>query len=213
MVNLNFNICDQEKVAASTPSTHGVNASTLSAKPVKKPWLSRLATVGTLAIISAIGIDCIGLVKPAVGQTAASLAYHLKQTGAKMYSAYWCPVCRRQAQLFGDAFSQVPSIECFPAGRDRGFNPQCQNVGIEGFPTWVIGGRTYSGMMSIEKIANLSNYGTPSNTNDPVKICDYKADLRFYERNPQMLGRKISSTQSDLAREWQGIRRNIRGCN
>ena len=213
MINLNFNIRSQEKVAASTPSTQVANASTLTTKPVKKPWLSRLATVGTLAIISAIGIDCIGLVKPAVGQTAASLAYHLKQTGAKMYSASWCPVCRRQAQLFGDAFSQVPYIECYPNGRNGGVNPQCERAGINSFPRWVIGGRTYRGMMSIERIANLSNYGTPSNTNDPVKICDYKADLIFYERNPQMLGRKISSSQSNLAREWQGIRRNIGGCN
>ena len=48
--------------------------------------------------------------------------------------------------------------------------------------------------------------------NDKVKICDYKTDLIFYERNPQMLGRKISSAQSSLANEWSGIRRNIRGC-
>jgi hypothetical protein len=35
--------------------------------------------LGALALISAIGIDCTILVKPATAQTAASLAYHLKQ--------------------------------------------------------------------------------------------------------------------------------------
>ncbi|MEK0189226.1 hypothetical protein WMG39_31635, partial [Microcoleus anatoxicus PTRS2] len=91
-------------------------------------------------------------------------------------------------------------------------NPQCEKAGIQGYPTWVINGRTYRGLKSIQQLAEISNYGTPSNTNDKVKICDYKADLIFYERNPQMLGRKISSSQSSLANEWSGIRRNIRGC-
>ena len=61
--------------------------------------------LGALALISAIGIDCTSLVKPATAQTAASLAYHLKQAGAKLYGASWCPYTRRQAQLFGDSFS------------------------------------------------------------------------------------------------------------
>ncbi|XZO02776.1 MAG: hypothetical protein ACM65L_03010 [Microcoleus sp.] len=168
--------------------------------------------LGILALISAIGIDCTSLVKPATAQTAASLAYHLKQAGAKLYGASWCPYTRRQAQLFGDVFSQVQYIECYPNGRNGEFNSQCQRAGVYSYPAWVIGGRTNEGMMSIQQLANFSNYGTPSNTNDKVKICDYKADLIFYERNPQMLGRKISSSQSSLANEWSGIRRNIRGC-
>ncbi len=168
--------------------------------------------LATLALISAISLDCTSLVKPATAQTAASLAYHLKQAGAKMYGASWCPVSRRQIQVFGDAFSQVPHIECYPNGRNGESTSQCDRAGVYSFPTWVIGGRSYSGMMSIEQLANLSNYGTPSNTNDKVKICDYKADLIFYERYPQMLGRKISTSQSSLANEWSGIRRNIRGC-
>ena len=168
--------------------------------------------LGALALISAIGIDCTSLVKPATAQTAASLAYHLKQAGAKLYGASWCPYTRRQAQLFGDIFSQVQYIECYPNGRNGEFNSQCQRARVFTYPTWVIGARTNESMMSIQELANFSNYGTPSNTNDKVKICDYKADLIFYERNPQMLGRKISSSQSSLANEWSGIRRNIRGC-
>ena len=168
--------------------------------------------LGALALISAIGIDCTSLVKPATAQTAASLAYHLKQAGAKLYGASWCPYTRRQAQLFGDSFSQVQYIECYPNGRNGEFNSQCQRARVFTYPTWVIGDRTNDSMMSIQELANFSNYGTPSNTNDKVKICDYKADLIFYERNPQMLGRKISSSQSSLANEWSGIRRNIRGC-
>jgi hypothetical protein len=163
--------------------------------------------LGALALISAIGIDCTSLVKPATAQTAASLAYHLKQAGAKMYGASWCPYTRKQAQLFGDVFRQVQYIECSPNGRDGEFNSQCDKAGVYSFPTWVIGGRTYTGMMSIQELANFSNYGTPSNTNDKVKICDYKADLIFYERYPQMLGRKISSSQSNfISNKLEGSR-------
>jgi thiol-disulfide isomerase/thioredoxin len=212
MVNLNFQIPGTETLIASTPNPQQPKAAALIAKPVKQPWFFRLATAGAIAVLTSIAIDFIGFAKPAAGQTAASLAYHLQQTGAKMYNASWCPFCRRQAQVFGAAFSQVPYIECFPNGRNGAVNSQCEKAGIGSFPTWVIGGRTYSGMMSIQQLANISNYGTPSNTNDPVKICDYKADLIFYERYPQMLGRKISSSQSSLANEWRGIRRNIRGC-
>ena len=70
--------------------------------------------------------------------------------------------------------------------------------------------------MSIQELANFSNYGTPSNTNDKVKICDYKTDLIFYERNPQMLGAafdRVACSNAGACREWASfIRRNIRGC-
>jgi hypothetical protein len=52
-----------------------------------------------------------------------ALARHLRQTGAKFYSVYWCPYCHAQKQRFGkQAVSQLDIIEC-----DRnGVRPQTQ---------------------------------------------------------------------------------------
>jgi glutaredoxin len=87
-----------------------------------------------------------------------ALAEHLKQRGAKMYGAYWCPYCTRQKELFGaEAFRQITYIECDP----RGQNPQpdlCRRAGVNGFPTWEINGQKYPGMRTLEQLADISGY-------------------------------------------------------
>ena len=49
-----------------------------------------------------------------------ALAKHLKETGAKMYGAFWCSHCLDQKLLFGsEAVKEMPYIECFPDGFER----------------------------------------------------------------------------------------------
>jgi glutaredoxin len=89
----------------------------------------------------------------------AALAKHLKQTGAKMYGAYWCPHCQRQKELFGQAvFTRyINYIECDP----RGTNPKpalCQAAKIRAYPTWEINGKFYVGVQSLENLAKISGY-------------------------------------------------------
>ena len=87
------------------------------------------------------------------------LAKHLTQTGAKMYSAYWCPHCYEQKQLFGkEAWAQVTNVEC---AADAKKNPQpeaCTKAGIKGFPTWIINGKIDSGTKKLAKLAELTGY-------------------------------------------------------
>jgi glutaredoxin len=91
-----------------------------------------------------------------------ALAQHLTSIGARMYGAYWCPFCTRQQELFGNAFSRVEYIECDPRGENA--QPQlCASAGISAFPTWEINGQQYPGMMSLEKLAELSDYTGPAN--------------------------------------------------
>ena len=106
-------------------------------------------------------------ISPGVGweikstSTAAEieLAKHLTQTGAKMYSAYWCPHCYEQKQLFGkEAWAQVTNVEC---AADAKKNPQpeaCTKAGIKGFPTWIINGKIDSGTKKLAKLAELTGY-------------------------------------------------------
>ncbi len=128
----------------------------------------------TLAIASITGLSglifSVYLPKAAIAQetgepvtttsnaNAIGLAEHLRKTGAKLYTAYWCPHCHNQKERFGkEAVSQLDVIEC----DRRGVNPQtqlCLDKKIKGYPTWEIGGKFYGGNRTLENLAELSKY-------------------------------------------------------
>ena len=91
-----------------------------------------------------------------------ALAEHLKAQGAVMYSAYWCPHCHEQKELFGkEATAKLTVIECAADG----VNSQralCEQKKIEGFPTWEINGRLDSGVKPLAKLAEWSGYKGPA---------------------------------------------------
>lgn len=141
--------------------------------------VAMLTLIATLAIYAPInqaqapGDDpnapgAVGLpIQNTSGPAEIALAQHLKQKNAKMYSAYWCPHCHEQKELFGkEAYNLVGSIECAPDGRNSQ-TALCQKVqpDIEkqtgqafGFPTWEIDGKFYPGTQTLEKLADLSGY-------------------------------------------------------
>ena len=58
--------------------------------------------------------------------------------------------------------NELPYIECDP----KGVNPRqdlCEKVPVRAFPTWVIDGQKYEGVMSLDRLAELSKfrYATP----------------------------------------------------
>lgn len=87
-----------------------------------------------------------------------ALADHLTASGAVMYSAYWCPHCHDQKQLFGkEASAKLKIVECAPDGR----NSQaalCASKNIQGFPSWEIKGKLDSGQKSLAQLAAMSGY-------------------------------------------------------
>ncbi|UBF28924.1 hypothetical protein K9N68_14415 [Kovacikia minuta CCNUW1] len=92
------------------------------------------------------------------GPAEVALARHLKNIGAKMYGAYWCPHCHEQMAAFGrQAALQVPYIECAEDGKNA--RPDlCKAANIEGYPTWKIKGQTLTGTQSLEELATASGY-------------------------------------------------------
>lgn len=107
-----------------------------------------------------------GEVGPAVttvsGPSEIALAQHLTSIGAKMYSAFWCPHCHEQKQLFGaEAAKQIPLVECDPSGQNAQ-TALCQSKSeVRGYPTWEINGQFYSGTQSLQQLADYSNYQGP----------------------------------------------------
>lgn len=92
---------------------------------------------------------------------AISLAKHLHSIGAKMYGAFWCSHCQEQKQMFGHEAAEILDyVECFPEGFFKGTKMEkvCLDVGIEGFPTWVINGEVLGGEKDFRELAELSGF-------------------------------------------------------
>lgn len=92
------------------------------------------------------------------GPSEIALARHLTEIGAKEYVAWWCPHCHEQKLLFGkEAYQQINHVEC----AEGGTNPRpdlCKAANIESFPSWEIKGKLYSGVKSLNELADLSGY-------------------------------------------------------
>ena len=88
---------------------------------------------------------------------AVALAKHLNKKGVVMYSAFWCPHCRNQREMFGrDAWKEMTWVECGKGGVGRD-ERRCKNV--DGFPTFLSGkNEVGSGEMSLAKLAELSGF-------------------------------------------------------
>ena len=89
---------------------------------------------------------------------AIDFAKYLKDNGIVKYSAYWCPNCLDQSELFGkQAYKELNVVEC---ARD-GINSQtqlCIDKEIKGFPTWEINGKLFLGVLSLNELSKLTGY-------------------------------------------------------
>ena len=87
-----------------------------------------------------------------------AFAKYLKDNGVVKYSAYWCPNCLNQGELFGkQAYKELNVIEC---SRD-GINSQtqlCIDKKIQGFPSWEINGKIIIGVQTLKELSKLTGY-------------------------------------------------------
>ena len=85
-------------------------------------------------------------------------AKYLKKNGVVKYSAYWCPNCLNQSEIFGkQAYKELNVVEC---ARD-GINSRtqlCIDKKIKGFPTWEINGELFKGVLSLKELSELTGY-------------------------------------------------------
>lgn len=100
------------------------------------------------------------------GESELALARHLVKIGAKEYSAYWCPHCHEQKLLFGKEAEQIiddnVKVECADDS-PKGKPELCKAAKIEGFPTWIINGKSYSGVQNLQELATNSGYTDSTN--------------------------------------------------
>ena len=118
------------------------------------------ASVGRPVVDSAPGVAPPVRSESNAGQIA--LAEHLTASGAKIYTAYWCPHCHDQKELFGrQATEKLTVIECAPDGRNSQ-RELCEAKKIEGYPSWEIKGQLDSGVKPLAKLAEASGYQGPA---------------------------------------------------
>ena len=107
---------------------------------------------------TATGAGIAPVVTEASTPATVALANHLTAGGAVMYSAYWCPHCHEQKELFGkEASQQLQVVECAADGQNNQAD-RCLSKGLEGFPSWEINGEIDSGVKSLDTLADLSGY-------------------------------------------------------
>ena len=119
-------------------------------------WASVVDPNRPEAVASGSGVAPLVTTKSTPASIA--LAEHLTSSGAVMYSAYWCPHCHEQKELFGkEASDQLKVVECAPDGENNQAD-LCRSKGLEGFPSWEINGSIDSGVKGLDALAELSGY-------------------------------------------------------
>jgi hypothetical protein len=102
-----------------------------------------------VALVLATGAPAAAEVRVRAHLDLGELAQCIADSGATLYAAHWCPVCREQLEMFGEHASALPYLECYDGPRSAGMNAQCAKAGIAGVPTWVFAdGRVAMGAQS-----------------------------------------------------------------
>ena len=130
--------------------------------PGRRPKVSSvIAGAVAMALLAPFGAAFIFAMPEGGGAGfEAALARHLREEGAVMYGAYWCPHCTEQKALFGDAAKDLPYVECDPKGVNA--RPDlCEKAHVRSFPTWALGDKRREGVQSPQALAEFSNFKEP----------------------------------------------------
>jgi uncharacterized membrane protein len=141
-------------------------ALTLYQRPADLPrfswpaWLAKTLPAALL-VIFALHLHYAGVFESASAPQEAKLAAladYLTSVNAKFYGASWCPHCQEQKRIFGAAAERLPYVECSPNGPRAPQAAVCDAMQIQGYPTWIINGQRYEGVLSIDDLTRLSGY-------------------------------------------------------
>lgn len=103
----------------------------------------------TILIILGIIIFAIIAINRPHPQTTEEIAKCIGEN-SKLYTQLGCSHCEEQEEMFGDNLKYLDIIDCFYE-RDK-----CSSEDIEATPTWLIKGKKYEGVQTIEKLQELT---------------------------------------------------------
>ena len=123
-------------------------------------WIIKTAAAA-LVVVLALHLHYTGTWGKTAGRESSelrALAEHLTKTKAQFYGAYWCPHCAQQKEIFGSSAGRLPYVECSPLGPGSTPTKVCQDMGIQGYPTWIINGRRHEGVLTPEELSRYSGF-------------------------------------------------------
>lgn len=123
-------------------------------------WLLWTGT-GALIVVITLHLHYEGLWDKDLGAEepgTRALAEHLAKKNIKFYGAYWCPHCQDQKEMFGASAHRLPYIECSLQGSGGPQARICNDAGIKVYPTWIIDGQRFEGVLTPEELATKSGF-------------------------------------------------------
>jgi len=52
----------------------------------------------------------------------------------------------------------LPYVECNPLGDHKTLDERCVKAGVHAYPTWMINGQKHEGVLTLERLAELSKF-------------------------------------------------------
>jgi hypothetical protein len=118
--------------------------------------------VGIVRLFGAVMLTMISVVGAAAGAGYGTLAECVRDSGAVLYSASWCPVCKAQRKEFRGYANRIKTVECSVGGRKGKRTAACERMNIKSYPTWVFAdGSTAAGLLSARALAERTGCAAP----------------------------------------------------
>jgi hypothetical protein len=108
----------------------------------------KLRSAITIFIIIAVILLAFFLLKNKEQETSEEIAKCIGKNSI-LYTQLGCHACGSQKELFGESYQNLNIIDCWYE------REKCAN--IQYTPTWVINGKEYVGVQTIEKLQELTN--------------------------------------------------------
>lgn len=115
-------------------------------------WLTNNAGAAAI-VVALLHLWHLGLLAHPDTPRLEALAVALDERGARFYGAWWCPACQAQKEAFRGAADRLPYVECSSGGRGSPMTLACRDLGIRDYPTWIIDGRHYPGVLEPRELA------------------------------------------------------------
>lgn len=120
-------------------------------------YLGGMAAIFIVLIMHSVNRD-ISLFGSREDPELTALANHLSEQGFTFYGASWCNACQEQKKLFGRSSEYLPYVECSKYGPNGPSTTECQLQEIRNYPTWLINGRRFEYVLSVERLKGLSGF-------------------------------------------------------
>lgn len=113
----------------------------------KKGWITWIVI---LAVVIIAGVIIYSQVKSNSNNSVSASLAECIGANAQLYVQLGCSHCETQENYFGGTLQYLNVTDCY-------YNASiCNSIGIQGTPTWIVNETKYVGVLSINKLKQLT---------------------------------------------------------